>query len=65
MYETIGLGFETPEALYERKHYRNITRIHYKISFKYLIEIIPAFKNTIKTFCLFPVKNALHKYYDH
>ena len=24
VYETIGLGFETPEALYERKHYRAI-----------------------------------------
>ncbi len=24
MYETIGLGFETPEALYETKHYRAI-----------------------------------------
>ena len=22
VYETIGLGFETPEALYEKKHYR-------------------------------------------
>ena len=24
VYETIGLGFETPEALYEKKHYRAI-----------------------------------------
>jgi hypothetical protein len=24
VYETIGLGFETPEALYETKHYRAI-----------------------------------------
>jgi len=24
VYETIGLGFETPEALYEKKHYRSI-----------------------------------------
>ena len=24
VYDTIGLGFETPEALYEKKHYRAI-----------------------------------------
>jgi len=24
VYETIGLGYETPEALYERKHYRSL-----------------------------------------
>ena len=24
VYEKIGLGFETPEALYEKKHYRAI-----------------------------------------
>ena len=24
VYETIGMGFQTPEALYEKKHYRSV-----------------------------------------